>query len=181
METPVRFRGHADGAVPEIDIAPRDESSLGVAESAHEVKLETHFFGRRAVGEQLFEFRVLLNRANRLNKSRPVGSVKKLRAAVLFQYLAQHDQLVVNALALLRLLQAVRGEVEKIRALDLVDVGLGAESFEAGENRAVGAEGAQAAVIANVLAVFIESVGDGGAFQRCLFLFRRRDDTAADG
>jgi hypothetical protein len=61
----------------------------------------------------------------------------------LLEHLGYHNQLVVDGLAFLALLEVVRGEVEQILPLDLVDVCAGGIGAVAGEDRAIGAVGAQ--------------------------------------
>ena len=75
---------------------------------------------------------------------------------MLLHHLRDHDKLVVNALALLPLLHAIGREIEQILALNIIDVDLAAERLEGFEDRTVGTECSQDAVIADILLVAIE-------------------------
>ena len=151
----MRFRRHAHGHVFEVHIAPGDEAALGVAESRHEIKLETHFLMRRASLEQFFKLCIFVNRAHGFDEAGPVRGVQELRLAMLLHHLRNHDQLVVDALALLPFLQAVGREVEQVLALHVVNVGLRAKGFETGKDRPVGAERAERAVVLDVFGIVV--------------------------
>jgi hypothetical protein len=55
-------------------------------------------------------------------RSMPVGGIQELGLAMLLHHLRNHDQLVVNALALLPFLQALGREVEQVLPLHIVNV-----------------------------------------------------------
>lgn len=74
----------------------------------------------------------------------------------------------------------MRGEVQQIGTFEFVDVCLCARIPEAGENRTIGAEGPQGAVIADLVDVLVESIRNREARGCFRLLLRRRDDTTTD-
>jgi hypothetical protein len=83
----MRFRGHPNCHVLEVDIAPSDKTSFCIPESRHEIKLETNLLCWCATLKELRQFSIVVDRAHRLNKLGPIGCVEKLGTTVLFHHL----------------------------------------------------------------------------------------------
>ena len=99
---------------------------------------------------------MLVDRPNSLHEAGPVAGVQQLPPAVLLHDLGEHDQLVVDALALLTFLYTMCRIVEEILALDLIDIGSSAERFERSEDRAIRAESSERAVVLDVFDVLVK-------------------------
>src|ERR1700679_1767277 len=91
MKSPVRLCRHANSHVFEIDITPGGEAALGIAETGHQIKLETDFLSDGASLEQFGELEVFINRTNGFNEAWPVRRVQEFRLPMLLHHLRDHD------------------------------------------------------------------------------------------
>src|SRR6266852_2335008 len=98
---------------------------------------------------------------------------------MLLHHLRENHELVIDALPLLPLFHTLRGEIQEILPLDIIDVGFRTGFLEGVQDGTIGSECSKRTVKLNVFLICVESPRQGHAIRSCFNDRGSRDNSVA--